>query len=139
MAIMVLRACAKNAVLRRYEKFSTFLRLEVLSNHRKDFGLKKSLDNLETVRRTLAVVTDRFAQFEAQALDVHLDFPLFQRLALPIPSGNTKSPASRSRTPACSVLWKSCSTAAPSGADGAPAKSTKPSSPPSNSAPKPGL
>ncbi len=88
----VLRACAKNAVLRMYEKFTTFLRLEVLSNNLKDFGLKKSLDNLETVRQTLASVTDRFAQFEAQALDVHVDFPLFQRLSLPIPSGNTKIP-----------------------------------------------
>ena len=88
----VLRACAKNAVLRMYEKFSTFLRLEVLSNHLRDFGLKKSLDNLETVRQTLATVTDRFTEFEAQALDVHVDFPLFQRLALPIPSGNTTIP-----------------------------------------------
>lgn len=88
----VLRACGKNAVLRMYEKFTTFLRLEVLSNNLKDFGLKKSLDNLETVRHTLAAVTDRFAQFEGQALDVHVDFPLFQRLALPIPAGNTKIP-----------------------------------------------
>jgi hypothetical protein len=88
----VLRACGKNALLRMYEKFSTFLRLEVLSNNLKDFGLKKSLDNLESVRQTLATVTDRFAQFEAQALDVHVDFPLFQRLALPLPSGNTKVP-----------------------------------------------
>ena len=87
-----LRACGKNAVLRRYEKFSTFLRLEVLSNNLKDFGLKKSLENLETVRQTLAAVTDRFAQFEAQALDVHVDFPLFQRLALPILSGSSKIP-----------------------------------------------
>jgi hypothetical protein len=88
----VLRACTKNAVLRMYEKFTIFLRLEVLSNNLKDFGLKKSLDNLETVRQTLASVTDRFAHFEAQALDVHVDFPLFQRLALPIPSENTKIP-----------------------------------------------
>ena len=88
----VLRACGKNAVLRMYEKFTTFLRLEVLSNNLKDFGLKKSLDNLETVRQTLATVTDRFTEFEAQALDVHVDFPLFQRLALPIPSGNTTIP-----------------------------------------------
>ncbi len=88
----VLRACGKNAVLRMYEKFTTFLRLEVLSNNLKDFGLKKSLDNLQTVRQTLATVTDRFAEFEAQALDVHVDFPLFQRLALPIPSGNTRIP-----------------------------------------------
>lgn len=87
-----LRACAKNAVLRMYEKFSTFLRLEVLSNNLKDFGLTKSLDNLEAVRHTLASVTDRFAQFEAQALDLHVDFPLFQRRALPIPSGKSRIP-----------------------------------------------
>jgi len=88
----VLRAYVKNAVMRMYEKFSTFLRLEALSNNLKDFGLKKSLDNLEQVRRTLAAVTDRFAAFEAQALNVHVDFPLFQRLALPIPAGVRKIP-----------------------------------------------
>jgi hypothetical protein len=53
----VLRAYAKNAVMRRYEK-STFLRLEALSNNLKDFGLNKGLDNLDQVRRTLAAVTD---------------------------------------------------------------------------------
>jgi len=88
----VLRACAKNAVLRMYEKFSIFLRLEVLSNHLRDFGLGKSLDNLEQVRRTLAAVTDRFAAFEAEALNVSIDFPLFQRLALPVTSGQTRIP-----------------------------------------------
>jgi hypothetical protein len=82
----------KNAVMRMYEKFSTFLRLEALSNNLKDFGLKKSLDNLDQVRRALAAVTDRFAAFEAQALDVHVDFPLFQRLALPVPAGVRKMP-----------------------------------------------
>ena len=65
-----------------YEKFSIFLRLEGLSNNLKDFGLNKGLDNLDQVRRTLAAVTDRFATFEAQALNVHVDFPLFQRLVL---------------------------------------------------------
>jgi hypothetical protein len=88
----VVRAYAKNAVMRMYEKFSTFLRLEALSNNLKDFGLKKSLDNLDQVRRTLAAVTDRFAAFEARALDVHVDFPLFQRLALPIAAGARKTP-----------------------------------------------
>jgi hypothetical protein len=88
----VLRAYAKNAVMRMYEKFSTFLRLEALSNNLKDFGLKKSLDNLDQVRHTLAAVTDRFAAFEAQALNVHVDFPLFQRLALPIPAGAGRVP-----------------------------------------------
>src|SRR6266852_2311861 len=75
--------------MRMYEKFSTFLRLEALSNNLKDFGLNKGLDNLDKVRRMLGAVTDRFAAFEAQALDVHVDFPLFQRLTLPIPRGLT--------------------------------------------------
>jgi hypothetical protein len=88
----VLRAYAKNAVMRMYEKFSTFLRLEALSNNLKDFGLNKGLDNLDKVRSILGGVTDRFAAFEAQALDVHVDFPLFQRLALPIPKGTAKIP-----------------------------------------------
>jgi hypothetical protein len=88
----VLRAYAKNAVMRMYEKFSTFLRLEALSNNLKDFGLNKGLDNLDKVRRMLSAVTDRFAQFEAQALDVQVDFPRFQRLARPIPRGAAKIP-----------------------------------------------
>lgn len=88
----VFRACGRSAVLRMYEKFATFLRLEVLSNRLKDFGLKKSLDNLDAVRQKLAAVTDGFAAFEAEALNVHVDFPLFQRLALPIISGRTRVP-----------------------------------------------
>jgi hypothetical protein len=44
------------------------------------------------VRKTLAEVTDRFAAFEAEALNVQVDFPLFQRLALPITSGKTRIP-----------------------------------------------
>jgi hypothetical protein len=91
----VFRACGKNAVLRMYEKFSTFLRLEALSNNLKDFGLKKSLDNLDAVREKLAAATDRFAAFEAEALNVHVDFPLFQKLALPIPFGKSRVPGIR--------------------------------------------
>jgi hypothetical protein len=89
----VLRAYAKSAVMRMYEKFSTLLRLEALSNNLYDFGLNRVLDNLDQVRRTLAAVTDRFAAFEARALDVHVDFPLFQRLALPC--GSAKIPGIR--------------------------------------------
>lgn len=88
----VLRAYARNAVMRMYEKFSTFLRLEALSNNLKDFGLNKGLENLDDIRRILAAVTDRFAAFEARALDVHVEFPFFQRLALPIPRGAAKIP-----------------------------------------------
>jgi hypothetical protein len=88
----VLRAYAKNAVARMYEKFSTFLRVEICVNRMKDFGLNKGLENLMCLRQILAAATDRFAGFEAQALNVHVDFPLFQRLALPVTVGKTKVP-----------------------------------------------
>jgi hypothetical protein len=88
----VFRVCGRNAVLRMYEKFSTFLRLEALSNHLQDFGLKKSRENLAAVRQRLAAVTDRLAAFEAEALNVPVDFPLFQCLARPITSGRTRVP-----------------------------------------------
>ena len=38
------------------------------------------------------VVTDRLAGLEARLLNVHVDFPLFQRLALPVVSAKTKIP-----------------------------------------------
>jgi hypothetical protein len=88
----VLRVYCKGLVGRMYEKFSTFLRLEICVNRLKDLGLKKGLDNLEAVRQRLISVTDRFASFEAESLNVHVDFPLFQRLALPVDSGKTKIP-----------------------------------------------
>jgi DNA-binding PadR family transcriptional regulator len=88
----VLRAYAKNAVARMYEKFSTFLRVEICVNRMKDFGLNKGLENLKRLRQILAEATERFAGFEAQALNVHVDFPLFQRLALPVTVGKTKIP-----------------------------------------------
>ena len=45
------RAYFKSAVLRQYEKFSTFLRNELCSNNLTDFGLRKGLDHLDEVRR----------------------------------------------------------------------------------------
>ena len=85
----VLRIYHKNLVGRMYEKFSTFLRLEVCVNRMKDLGLKKGLEK-ECLRQKLAAITDRFAGFEAQSLNVHVDFPLFQRMALPVVVGKTK-------------------------------------------------
>jgi hypothetical protein len=91
----VLRVYCKGLVGRMYEKFSTFLRVEICVNRLKDLGLKKGLDNLEAVRQRLISATDRFVSFEAESLNVHVDFPLFQRLALPITSGKTKIPGIR--------------------------------------------
>ncbi len=88
----VFRAYWKNAFLKQYEKFSTFLRNELCSNNLSDFGLKKGLDHLDAVRQKFQVITDRFAGCQAQWLNVHVDFPLFQRLALPITIGSVRYP-----------------------------------------------
>ena len=47
----IFRAYWKNAFIKQYEKFSTFLRNEVCSNNLADFGLKKGLSHLEAARK----------------------------------------------------------------------------------------
>jgi hypothetical protein len=88
----IFRAYCRNAFIKQYEKFSTFLRNEICSNNLADFGLKKGLDHLAAVRSKFLVITDRFAAFQAQWLNVHVDFPLLQRLALPITAGTVRFP-----------------------------------------------
>jgi hypothetical protein len=88
----VFRAYWKNAFLKQYEKFSRFLRNELCSNNLRDFGLKKGLDHLDAVRKRFQTITDRFAAFQAECLNVHVDFPLLQRLALPLTIGSVRYP-----------------------------------------------
>ena len=88
----VLRVYCKSLVARMYEKFGTFLRVEICVNRLKDLGLNKGLDNLPALREKLSTATDRLAGFEAEMLNVHVDFPMFQRLAMPIPVGHTRIP-----------------------------------------------
>ena len=88
----IFRAYHRNAFIKQYEKFSTYLRNEACSNNLADFGLKKGLDHLAAVREKLLAVTGRFAAFQAQWLNVHVDFPLLQRLAMPIAVGTAKYP-----------------------------------------------
>jgi hypothetical protein len=95
----VFRAYWKNALLRQYEKFSRFLRLELCSNNLRDFGLRKGLDHLDAVRQRFQTITDRFAGFEAQCLNVHVDFPLLQRIALPVTVGSVRYPGIRIQDP----------------------------------------
>jgi hypothetical protein len=93
------RAYFKNAFLKQYEKFSTFLRNELVSNNLVDFRLKKGLDHLQAVRERFQHITDRFAGFQAQWLNVHVDFPLLQRLALPIIVGTVRYPGIKIHDP----------------------------------------
>jgi hypothetical protein len=84
----VFRAYWKNAFLKQYEKFCTLLRNELCSNNLSDFALRKGLQNLNAVRTKFLAITDRFAGLQAQWLNVHVDFPLLQRMALPIVTGS---------------------------------------------------
>jgi hypothetical protein len=88
----VLRVYCKSLVARLYEKFGTFLRIEICVNRLKDLGLNKGLEQLPALRQKLVVMTDRLAAFEADLLNVHVDFALFQQLAQPTPTGHTKIP-----------------------------------------------
>ena len=95
----VFRAYFKSGFLKQYQKFLTFLRNEFVSNNLADFGLRKGLDHLDAVRTTFQVITDRFAFFQAEWLNVHVDFPLLQRLAHPITIGAVRSPGLKIHEP----------------------------------------
>jgi hypothetical protein len=88
----VFRAYWKNSFLKQYEKFSRFLRNELVSNNLCDFRLKKGLNHLDAVRKRFQIITDRFADCQAHWLNVHVDFPLLQRLALPVTIGTVRYP-----------------------------------------------
>jgi hypothetical protein len=88
----VLRIYCKSLVARIYEKFGTFLRIEVCVNRLQDLGLKKGLDQLPALRQQRVAITDRLAGVEADLLNVHVDFPVFERLAKPVATGPTKIP-----------------------------------------------
>jgi hypothetical protein len=95
----VFRAYFKHAFVKQYEKFATFLRNELVSNNLADFHLKKGLDHLDAVRERFQTITGRFAGFQAQWLNVHVDFPLLQRLALPITIGAVRYPGIKIHDP----------------------------------------
>lgn len=88
----IFRAYWKHAFIKQYEKFATYLRNEICSNNLYDFGLKKGLEHLGAVREKFLEITDRFASFQARSLNAHVDFPLLQRLALPITVGSIRYP-----------------------------------------------
>jgi len=54
----VMRIYCKNLVGRMYEKFGTFLRVEVCVNRKKDLGINKGLENLGLLRPKLAAIKD---------------------------------------------------------------------------------
>ena len=79
-------------------------------------------------------ITGRFAAFQAQWLNVHVDFPLLQRLALPVTVGAVRYPGIKIHDPR---LIRLLEVAALRLAAGPPSKSTTPFSPASTSPPVP--
>lgn len=88
----IFRAYLRHAFVKQYEKFATFLRNEVCSNNLADFGLRKGLEHLGDVREKFLGITERFTTFQARCLNAHVDWPLLQRLALPITVRSAKFP-----------------------------------------------
>jgi len=86
----VFRTYYKNSFLKQYEKAATFLRQEIVCNNLKDFGLKKTLPHWQPMRERFQQITDRFAQTQAQHLNVHGQFDVLARLAKPVLQGKTK-------------------------------------------------
>jgi hypothetical protein len=86
----VFRTYYKHSFLKQYEKAATFLRQEIVCNNLKDFGLKKTLPHWEPVRERFQHITDRFAQTQAELLNVHGQFDVLARLAKPVVQGKTK-------------------------------------------------
>lgn len=86
----VFRAYWKNSFLKQYEKWRTFLRLEVVCNHLPDLNLRKSLETLEQIRHSFHGILDRFAANQTRNLNVHGQFDLLARLAKPVHLGKSK-------------------------------------------------
>ena len=125
----VFRANFKSAVLRQYEKFSRFLRNELLSNNLNDFGLRKvwtiSMRCAKDSRssRTVSPASRR------NVSTCMWIFPCCGRSLCRSSSAPFAIPASKSMTRGSSDCWRfSCITAAPSAA-GPPNRFMRPSSP----------
>ena len=86
----VFRAYWKHSFLKAYEKGRTFLRLEVVCNNLKDFGLKKELCEMPAVATCFEAILDRFAGTKAEHLNVHGHFDLIAKIAVPRQKGKTK-------------------------------------------------
>ena len=95
----IFRAYWKHAWVKQYEKYRTFLRNEVTSNNLRDFKLHKGLAYLDDVRTRLVQVLDRFAGQQAESLNVHGDFALLRRVALPVVCGAVRTPGIRIQDP----------------------------------------
>src|SRR3984957_41776 len=113
----VFRAYFKNAFLKQYEKFATFLSNELVSNTLADFSLKKGLDHLDAVRERFQTITARLAGSQALRLNPPAPSPP-PPTTPPPPTPPTNPPT----TCASSKATVCCSVTAPATPTGSPPK-----------------
>jgi hypothetical protein len=80
----VYRAYWKHSFMKAYEKCRTFLRLEIVCNDLRDFGIAKALCHLPEVATKFAGMLDRFAHAKAEHLNVHGHLDLIAEIARPV-------------------------------------------------------
>lgn len=91
----VLRAYARNSFVKQYEKAGTHLRIETCCNNVKDFKINKEIGNLPKVAKALRASNERFAEQQAEALNVEPDVALLEELAQSTMKGARKVPGIR--------------------------------------------
>lgn len=91
----IFRVYFKNSFLKQYHKCSGFLRNELVCNNLKDFGLKKSLDNLPNIKNHFTKILDNFADFQGQLYNINFSSEIFNQLSKPVLSGKVKVPGIR--------------------------------------------
>lgn len=87
----VFRAYWKRGWLKQYAQSWTFLRPELTSNNRRDFGLRKGVEHLGEARQKFLGGLGRFAEVQAQHLNVHGDFSRLTPIALPVMNGKGRT------------------------------------------------
>jgi len=88
----IFRVYFKNSFLKQYHKCACFLRNELVCNDIRNFGLKKSLDNLPVIKDCFAKILDNFAGYQAKLSNTNFSTDVFNQLAKPVVSGKVKVP-----------------------------------------------
>ncbi len=86
----VFKAWFKRSSVKKYRKFSNFLRYELTCNNLPDLKLKKALEHLPVFEEKATSVLDRYSETEAEMMNCHADVDYFQKHASPVMVGQTK-------------------------------------------------
>lgn len=86
----VFKAWFKRSSVKKYRKYSNFLRYELTCNNLPDLKMKKALDHLPAFQEKATSVLDRYSETEAEMMNCHADVDYFKKHASPVMVGRTK-------------------------------------------------